>query len=415
MENCLIDLVGFEQTKDPCIPLISDDLVAPIYKFEFENSVVNHKALYESLVSTDSLAWEFWDVAESYAIGARVVFDGKVYIGLLASTGAQPDLNPTDWGFLYDLPNYSEQLSSARRSSVQRTLQDVMQSNYAKFNKRAIVERACVETGGDGDRKPTPLATDDNFIFWEIYPKDISTKLKIQSLALFFNQSFVLPIYFFDTNQDDPIFQIDAESVAFKVSRNTIDFEFLPLASNSKLVFGYYADDLPVGAIPLSKKVDNSGLGCKKCLGHKNHHFNFVWAKVGSVSDVNFTKGFLPELEQSKKLDPFTFGLDNFCFSVYCNYEPFICEHSELLVPLIRKKFAIDVIERILTNPNSRGNQTVTPERVQQLVYVLDGNEHKSGLRSEYKQALEAFSFNFSGYKGACYPCTQPSFIVSTY
>jgi len=322
--------------------------------------------------------------------------------------------------------NHSPAAGSYWESMLSLWLRDKMNASIANlFNRLATEKKINVSTKsifedrqlflGKGNLTDT-ITPSSRFVGLAIQPRNINNvRITINKIGLQFTQAQAnLPIYLFNSQSKTYIKrQLITTTAGYDfdwITLTDFNIDFVNYAddidSGSVWYIGYFEDDVAGNAI---NKVYSWQSGpCKSCPGSFNEYSLYnLWSKYFAVTPIEFRTLDGTNLPTAESYSMMSFGL-NLGMTVKPDVTEVLMNNKHVLTYPLGLQFAIDMLSWIAYNPPRRTGAMQGNIEKNVILYDLNGEDGKSGLKKQYADALKALDFDFSDISTAL-PAQHPS------
>lgn len=411
----MLGLVGWKQNPDPAGRQIGSELLksdSGIF-FQQQHALIKHDNLISSAPEFDRRVYPPYDNSKAYVIGDIVIESTKLYRAIAAGTG-NPVTNTTYWEEF--LP-YHDWLKDLTETGILKAINDWVAIKIGNGSAKSIISYDRLYKGTKS--YSSVVENDNNFVFHELkVSRSNNIRIKIPKIAFEFDATGTFNVLLFHSESDTPIRQMAITYAQARtkqwfdlVDTTTVAGESLPfiLSGSGSYYIGYNqfqsgqaraisGDNLQYSDVRLP-------VNCKE-IGNLEIKTGKVAGPINNLWDIDTHTDGGSE----------TFGMD-LALSAYCDYTDFLVENRMIFRELIAKATAIVLIEQMAFNPYVKDNKHTKNIDKTYAEYVLSGDAKSprpSGLKHEYKQALEAVMFDKNSIDSVCLPCRDSGISYSS-
>ena len=415
--TCLKDVVGFEQTSDPTLPVLDADLIITEsgQTFQQEHPLVDMGILHS--VATEFAAYQYtaYNAATLYAQGERMRYLEVNYEWTNAAPSAGGITPPhADWAVVDEFNPF---LRNMRLQAIGKVLSAYRTNKQLKEITKSQLDR--IKLFDSAGRMTDKEIRKSRFVGLEIVPdRSEGLLMTIHRLGTQFDAiQTSKTFYVYHSSQIDHCFSIvlDINKAngfewhnIFDAQQNTLDLFYSDEAyeAGGRWFIGYYEDDFTGQAI--IKKFDWEKGPCNSCSGSDYRKYQ-SWSKwVGirpfyvNSNDLNGTD--LWDVEKNIYPSQTNFGL-NLDISIKCDITDIFCTQRSSLADAISKQFAVDLAEEIVYS--SRLNRIEERQRKNAMIALDTDANGNPGLSVKLKKSIESLEFDFSALGSVCLPCNE--------
>ena len=420
IQSALAALVGWEQSYNPANE-IDDSLTQSESGLTFQGA--HPLVTLENIraIMPDDWGYQYpeWNASTSYAAGAKVRHNGKVWQAKSASTGAEPEDGAAEWAVYNMLSDYLRRLTA---NGINTAIQTFLQEKQLTQETRSLLERRTFFDGAA--RLQAIIDPRSKIVGFEIVPvRAMGVTTKIERIGLQMRGGTgKVRLYLFHSSQFAPMQVIDLNFTntngGFQWFTPTAPI-YLPYIDTGNDAGGawflcYNQNDLPDGMRALNVSKDWSVEPCQTCLGGSIEGWRQM-TKYMQVSPfaVNAPEGFAddPEMFDIGELsytNTMNYGL-NCEVSVGCDITDFIISQRGIFASVVQKQVAVNALRTMAMNPDVRVNRNQVNVTRDEILYEVDGNPQgrASGLGYELRQAYKALSLDTRGLDRICLQCNN--------
>lgn len=281
--------------------------------------------------------------------------------------------------------------------------------NINRVSKQLLSEVSMFEGSGNFNNK---IVNQGRFCGLRVYTTEKDISLIINRIGLQFTDvNAEFPIYIYHSSQADPLATLTInqdKSNSFKWYN--IDRQVLPFIEGGYYIIGYYEGDISGQAI--SRDVNLSVAPCN--CDPVNYASWAKWSKFTRIQPI-FIKNENINSDQTKWNDTYeveyfnsNWGL-NITLSAFCDPSDIFVRNNFLFVEALARQIVRD-FATILKYSSS--DNTVKERLATDSMFALYGDGNGTGAEKDYKEAIQALSFEISDINPVCLPCDNNAFRV---
>lgn len=421
IQEKLRGLIGWQQNDDAGDFMIDEDLTqseSGVY-YQQIHPLLTLRNLKCIAPDFDNTKFPDYDTGKVYRKGAIVSKDGVIYrlIAEINVSGEQriaPGDNPEVWE-AYD--PFSAWLRNKTDASTIKAISSFCSNKLADVMARNLCENKVLFTGAG--RTADTIANSSKLVGFEIVPvRSLGVTVKINRIGLQFTQPGVYKMYLMQSGCDSPVKELEfTKQYANTVEWFSVDDIVLPFRpeygdAGGSWYLVYRQDELPGGAMAISKNRDWSKAPCRSCSVSDYTSWQ-AWSRylelhpfyvngVDSESDMA-----LWDVEDNTYTYQTNYGI-NIEVTVACDITDFIIEQRSIFVDVIAKQLAVDMLREFAYNANVRTNRNSINASKMDILYELDGDSSsmkESGLSNQLAKAYKAINLSTKGIDRICMPC----------
>lgn len=429
INTCLQGLVGFQQTLNPCLPQIPNDLLIDTslggLAIENAHGLLTLENIADTLTDVEAYQYEVYVLANTYALN-QLVLDSStnnIYKSLVANNTNNALNDLTKWQLVGAKPTFIDQLRQIYNNGIQKTLNEVFALktsikddkgnpyNLSGVAKSLLSNQSLYEVPNNGTLTDTK---NSRFVSVAIsLQRRMNIQVQIPQLGLHLTEAQILPIYVYHTSQNEPIAQFDVDYTtpnSFQwITIDTLIWNYRSqFGDGGTYYIGYYQDDLVGTSITYNVGFNN----CASCNGGQHYHYqsylclqkyqSYIQQPQFYYFELNAQNGTnKPNINAGQKAFSTNFGL-NLKVNVYCDVTTLICENKLQFQNLLQLQIAYDLLDRILMNIRNNRIAEITKQNA---LYELKGVENPNSLAMQIERQRQGINFNFSNLDPICLPC----------
>lgn len=286
-----------------------------------------------------------------------------------------------------------EYLSSIRKSAIQSLLTRIEFSSNEKFNfPHQKYDNVNKQSPFEAPKLKTPSGRFVGMYFSSA--NDNNLVLQLKRIALHFNKTFDLDIYFYTTNSTNPVTVKNLH-----VNENIKEWhdvsELFPKFYNNEIndhnfLIGYYESDLPTG----TEAYNWTSESCYFSRKSESFFYQFNSFFVPSDKVDNLTKTLM--INKDLKITNDTFGMD-FDYNIRFDASRYIEMNEGHFANLITKKIVLQIMNRIrYSNIKNFENDDILPNIFTDI--FGDKSHQRNSYSMIFEKNVEAFAEKMKSY-----------------
>ena len=333
-----------------------------------------------------------------------------------------PDFKNVPNGLTYD-EQFSKWLESKTRASILKAVSRFINDKIIKGTGKQLLEnRALFDTTG---RISDTIKNKNNLVGFEIVPvRSAGVTTKINKIGLQFTEPGVYEIFIFHSSSLEPVYALSFEKKKkyaaewFEVKDVYLPYKGKDSDTGGSWYICYKQSTLPENSMAIQKKYDWSKGPCKACSKREYDAWQ-LWSKYIEIHPFYVNEEHINALDDNavemwdieKNVYEYdtNYGL-NLELSVGCDITDFIVSQKSLFADIIMKQLAVDMLREFAYNASVRTNRhSINASRLD-ILYEVDGDSSslkKSGLNYQLELAYKAIDFTTRGIDGICMPCVN--------
>ena len=411
LQSNLEGYIGFRGATDASVPSIDSTLTASdsgMYWDDFSGYLYTD-VLFSTAPNFPSENYLTFSATATYDVADKVIYLGNAWRSKVSANASHTPAAGSYWESMF-----SVFLGDKVNASIAKLFNRLATEKKINSSTKAIFENKKLFLGS-GDMSNLITAT-SRFVGVAIRPKNIDNiRIKVTHVGLQFTQAQTdLPIYLFNSQSKSYVArQLVSTTAAYNfawVALTGFNLDFVNILddvdSGSTWYIGYFEDDITGSAIfkPYSW---NEG-PCKGCPGSLDEYTLWnLWSKYYTAHPISFATLDGTNLPSEISWDMLNWGL-NFAFTVVPDVTDAILANKQALTYPLGLQFACDMLQWIATNPPRRTNPVQGNIQAGAVLYDLNGEDGKGGLKKELTDAIKGLSFDFSELSAAL-PSARPS------
>lgn len=428
IQNALLHVVGWEQAYDPT-RAIDESLTQSESGLTFQGAhplcTLNNVC---AMVPDDYyLHYPEWIDTKTYRIGNKVRHNGKTWLSIDDSVGAEPKDGDVHWHPFNMISDYVETLT---RNGINTAVQRFVQEKQLRNETKTLLERRTFFDGA-ARLKATidPMA---KLVGFEIIPvRGMGVTLRINRIGLqMVGGTGNVRLYLFHSSQVAPMRVIDVNFTNTNGGFQWFSFDadpiYLPyIAGGSADAQGndaggawflcYDQNALPMGMEALNVSKDWSREPCGTCnIGSVESWRELTKYLQVSPFCIHAPEDFaqFPEMFDIAGVaytNTRNYGM-NCEISVECDLTDFIISQRHIFAPVIQKQVAADMLRTLALNPDVRVNRNQSNASKMDILYEIDGNTNGTrpgGLGHDLTMAYRALAVDTRGIDRICLSCNN--------
>ena len=403
--------IGFRPSKNSNVPSMDASLVTSTSGMYFDDfsPYLYSDVLFSVAPNFSNENFEDFDLTATYDVADRVIYlDNAWQSKTSENVGNYPEVG-SYWSSMFSL-----WLEERYNASIAKLFNRLMTEKKIASSTKAIFEQKKLFLGsGELSNTITPSS---RFVGIAIRPKNIDNiRIKITHIGLQFTQAQTnLPIYLFNSQSKTYIArQLVSTASAYNfawVALTDFNLDFVniddDIDSGSTWYVGYFEDDITGNAI--YKPYSWVEGPCKSCPGSLDEYSLWnLWSKYYNAMPCAFSDLDGVNLPSDISYGSYNWGL-NFALTVLPDVTDTILANKSALTYPLGLQFAVDMLQWIAVNPPRRTNPVQGNIQAGAVLYDLNGEDGKAGLKKELADAIKALNFDFSELSAAL-PSTKPS------
>lgn len=409
LKTDLTGWIGFRNSREAKYPPIDSDITASGSGMYFDDfhPILTTEVL--SAVAPQFSGYSTWSGATTYATGDTAAIND---IAFESKGGGNLNHSPAAGAYWESL--FSLWLHGKMNASIANLFNRLATEKKINVSTKSIFEDRQLFLG-KGSMSDT-ITPSSRFVGLAIQPRNINNiRVTINKIGLQFTQAQTdLPIYLFNSQSKTYIKrQLVSTSVGYDfdwITLTDFNIDFVnysdDIDSGSVWYIGYFEDDITGNAINKAYSWENGP--CRSCPGALQEYSLYnLWSKYFKVSPIEFNSLDGVNLPSGEGYSMVSFGL-NLGMTVKPDVTEILMNNKHILTYPLGLQFAIDMLSWIAYNPPRRTGAIQGNIEKNVILYDLNGEDGKSGLKKQYADALKALDFDFSDISTAL-PSQKPS------
>lgn len=428
IQNALLHVVGWEQAYDP-ERAIDESLTQSESGLTFQGAhplcTLNNVC---AMVPDDYfLHYPEWQQTKTYRKDEKVRHNGKTWLSVNDSVGAEPVDGDIHWQRFNMISDYVETLT---RNGINTAVQRFIQEKQLRSETKTLLERRTFFDGAA--RLKATIDPSAKLVGFEIVPvRGMGVTVRINRIGLqmvgatgnvrlyLFHSSQVAPmrvinVNFTNTNGGFQWFNFDADPIYLPyIGGGSADEQGNDAGGSWFLCYDQNA--LPMGMEALNVSKDWSREPCGTCnIGSVES-----WRELTKYLQVS---PFCIHAPEDFAQYPEMFDIANVAYtntrnygmnceiSVECDLTDFIISQRHIFAPVIQKQVAADMLRTLALNPDVRVNRNQSNASKMDILYELDGNTNgvrPGGLGHDLSMAYRALVLDTRGIDRVCLSCNN--------
>ena len=393
LQTALDTAIGLRNTDDPDLPDCRVTTTDTGRYYNEYHPLITWENLYYIAPNYDGDSFSAW-TATAYSTGDIILHDSIAYEATrtITATSTTP-LTLTAWRS--PVNSWVEQKVNASISKLANTVQT--NKKMAKATKTFLQTTQLIDGPG---RYGDTITPGSRFVGFEIIPKYTNNiKAVIDYIGLQFTEAQTdLKIYLFHSSQYSPIGiytfttsasnSFDWQNVTTNLTSGISYMPYVDYANNidsgGSFYLGYFEDDISGSAIEKDFTT---------CYRSTKYNLITKWVDIRPMTVTpNGTNLF--DIDDVGYTDS-NFGL-NISISVQADVTEMIVSNKALLTDALGYQFAIDMLDEMLHNPNSRINRAQENATRNKVLYELTEDQNANSLHAKMMNSISALNFDLS-------------------
>lgn len=434
IQTALLHVVGWAQDYNPQYQ-IDNDLCQSESGLTYQGAHPLCTLANVRAIMPDDFLYSYpaWNQIRPYRKGAKVRYNGEVWVANYDNTGIQPEANDFNADFNNDFGSdlagawvrynmVSDFVRQLTINGINTAVQRFVEIKQLKQETRNLLERRTFFDGAA--RLAATIDPMGKICGFEIVPvRSMGVTTKIERIGLqMVGGTGPVRLYLFHSSQLAPM-----EVMDFEYTNTSGGFQWFTPASPVYLPYigdgndsggawflCYNQSDLPNGMQALNVSKDWSVEPCQTCLGGSIESWRQI-TKYLQVSPfaIHAPSDFraYPEMFDIGSVaytNTMNYGL-NVEISVGCDLTDFIVSQRAIFASVLQRQVAANVLRTLAMNPDVRVNRNQVNATRDELLYELDGapTGRATGLGHDLAKAYGALSVDTRGLDRICLQCNN--------
>lgn len=390
------DLVGYRQNPDPTGEQLLDltTSISGIW-VQGRHSLLEMDNILSAAPDFAQYTFPAYNAGTAYSLGAIVSYNSKLYKAIQAGTGQDPETPASTYWELYS--PFTEWMRERLHDGITQSVRDwITKKTKLKSAKNLLADGRLFNFDNTGTILETSTGKVVGLAITVKGGQSVKSKAKRLGLQITANQT--LPVKIFRSTVVQPV---HTQNLVYDqgggVQWFDIDYEF---QGGGHYFIGYDQDSLVGQAV-------NNAINYRGFL-NQTDVFPFGDDYL-VISNFRIDSDFLTiwDLNSTQYGVDTNFGL-NLDFDVRCDYTQFVIDQKNMFADVVATKTAMDILRKILNNPNSNTNRHTNNISREELLYEIDGNgKTKSGIGKQYDDELAAIQLSVENIDPVCLPCKR--------